>query len=468
TTRIIVADRTADRAARLARPLQQSGLQASPLWDPATVLDRVAETAPDLVLLADQVGDRDGPGLCRDIVARGGMEAPPVLLVLDAGLAGGRVRALESGARDVLSRGAPDDAAADKVLVDRVRALVRQHREQEQWRLHREATLRSAVTGAGSGTDLPRATRLALVGATEAEDLRVRSALSVDSTPVETVPLDEDAWSALVTLWPELVVIRLGADPAAGLALATRLRTDERTRRMPILMIGAADDPTTLTRALQGGVDDVMAAPLDDGELLARVRALMRLKRYREHLHDRYLRELSLAFTDALTGLHNRHYLISHLDAALARRRLSGKPLSLLMVAIDRFKDVNQAHGHPAGDRILAEVARRIAGNVRIFDLAARLGGEKFVVVMPDTGAGTTDLVAGRLRDTIRAEPVRLAPQHDDDPSLEVPVTVSIGAMTDAEDLKRPEDLLDRARGALDRARESGGDAIWSSPAPVS
>ena len=61
-----------------------------------------------------------------------------------------------------------------------------------------------------------------------------------------------------------------------------------------------------------------------------------------------------------------------------------------------------------------------------------------------------------------------LAPQHDDDPSLEVPVTVSIGAMTDAEDLKRPEDLLDRARGALDRARESGGDAIWSSPAPVS
>jgi len=91
-----------------------------------------------------------------------------------------------------------------------------------------------------------------------------------------------------------------------------------------------------------------------------------------------------MAMTDPLTGLYNRRYLGQHLEMAMQRNRTAGKPLSFLLLDIDHFKLVNDAHGHAAGDKILKQFAERIERNVRGFDLCARFGGEEFVVMMPE------------------------------------------------------------------------------------
>ncbi|MGR9902788.1 diguanylate cyclase, partial [Escherichia coli] len=94
------------------------------------------------------------------------------------------------------------------------------------------------------------------------------------------------------------------------------------------------------------------------------------------------------------TGLHNRRYMESHLGTLVEQAAMRGKPLSVLILDIDFFKSVNDTYGHDAGDEVLREFAARVRKNVRGIDLACRLGGEEFVVIMPDTDAGVASIVA--------------------------------------------------------------------------
>src|SRR5690606_4182264 len=135
---------------------------------------------------------------------------------------------------------------------------------------------------------------------------------------------------------------------------------------------------------------------------------------------------IEMAVTDPLTGLHNRRYLDSHLqtlfDRALARRR----PLSLMITDIDRFKSVNDTHGHDGGDAVLKEFATRLRHNVRGIDLACRFGGEEFVVVMPDTDGEIAQRVGERIRAEIATRPFPIGP---DGRTIEVTVSVGVATM---------------------------------------
>jgi two-component system cell cycle response regulator len=167
-----------------------------------------------------------------------------------------------------------------------------------------------------------------------------------------------------------------------------------------------------------------------------------------------------LALTDSLTGLYNRRYLDAHLAGQLGRTARTGKPLGVLLIDIDRFKAINDSHGHDVGDQVLREVSRRVAAHVRSFDTVARYGGEEFVVVMPDADSGAAMTVAERLRGTLADTPVAVTGAAVAD----VPVTVSIGvAVTDEAELGPSEaavKLLRRADRALYAAKEAGRDHV--------
>ena len=165
-------------------------------------------------------------------------------------------------------------------------------------------------------------------------------------------------------------------------------------------------------------------------------------------------RLVALATTDPLTGLANHRAFRERLLAECARVERSGGPLALVMIDLDRFKRINDTHGHQAGDEVLRGVARRLASCARRGDVPARVGGEELAWLLPDTGLDAAVEAAERLRLAIRGVPFRAVGQ----------VTASLGVAVLGPE--GPDDLVRRADLALYRAKEGGRDACeaWAEP----
>jgi two-component system cell cycle response regulator len=171
-------------------------------------------------------------------------------------------------------------------------------------------------------------------------------------------------------------------------------------------------------------------------------------------------RLLRSGFTDVLTGWHNRRYLQVRLKEELARARRDGSNLVCLMIDIDRFKRVNDSHGHAAGDDVLCELAQRIESQVRASDIAARYGGEEFVVLLPNTDCDSGVLLAERIRKSIASTPIEL--RYDG--SVTITASVGIACIVpdpQDEDFKTLGDaLIARADVALYAAKAAGRDQV--------
>lgn len=166
--------------------------------------------------------------------------------------------------------------------------------------------------------------------------------------------------------------------------------------------------------------------------------------------HDQLLYEM--ATRDALTGLDNRHQFKMHLTHHIERARRNGRPISLLVVDADRFKQVNDMHGHDVGDRALIHLSRMIQSCCRSTELIARWGGEEFVVLLPETTKEGASQVAERIRQSIEASPLRLA-------GGPLSLTVSIGGaeLGVTDDTNR---FFRRADQQLLKAKEAGRNRV--------
>jgi two-component system cell cycle response regulator len=276
--------------------------------------------------------------------------------------------------------------------------------------------------------------------------------------PFATVRVEGDPQVALFEAAErpyECIVVATGFSDYDPLRLCSQLRSIDRTRFLPIILLAGEEEEELIVRGLDLGVNDYVTRPIDAQELGARLRTQVKRKRYNDHLRASVTQTIEMAVTDPLTGLHNRRYLDSHLqtlfDRALARRR----PLSLMITDIDRFKSVNDTYGHDGGDDVLKEFAARLRRNVRGIDLACRFGGEEFVVVMPDTDGGVAQRVAERIRAEIAGTPFPIGKD-----GKAIAVTVSVGVAT----LQPPHDsvaaLLKRADVGLYEAKSAGRNRV--------
>ena len=199
----------------------------------------------------------------------------------------------------------------------------------------------------------------------------------------------------------DVLIVSLSLADGDGLRLCSQVRSLERTRNLPIIMLVQPGDEARLLRGLDMGVNDYLTRPIDRNELVARVRTQIRRKRHADHLRDRLDESVEFAITDALTGLHNRRYMERHLTALADQAKAAGRPLSVLVADIDHFKSINDSYGHDAGDNVLREFAARFRRNTRGIDLACRVGGEEFIIIMPETTLEQALQVGERLRDCI-------------------------------------------------------------------
>jgi two-component system cell cycle response regulator len=246
---------------------------------------------------------------------------------------------------------------------------------------------------------------------------------------------------------------------AEGSELLRAIKGDLDAFGTAVVLLERSDlDLGTAVEALHRGVQDFLVEPVSDGELITRVAAAGRTKVLQEELLQQTRRLESLIFEDTLTGLANRRFILTQLGAQVSAARRHGRPLSVAIVDIDHFKPVNDAHGHQVGDRVLVAVAAALSDNLRAEDQLGRLGGEEFLVVLPDTDTAAAERVTGKLR----CEVARASVEHD---GHELSVTVSIGMAT--WDGEAPEELLRRADDALYAAKAAGRDRALSAPATV-
>jgi two-component system, cell cycle response regulator len=405
----------------------------------------------DLVLLDVMMPDLDGFEVCRRLKGSPATHHIPVVMVTALDQPSDRVRGLEAGADDFLTKPIPELA-----LIARVRSLTRLKMVTDELRMRAlttreigiESPERDAVADTGRGG------RVLIVDDRPASYERIAAMLAEE----HTVEVEADPNEALFHAADgnyDLLIVSLGLENFDALRLCSQIRSLDRTRNLPILAITEPDNNARMVRGLEIGVNDYLTRPIDKNELLARARSQVRKRRYAERLRDNVQISIEMAITDALTGLFNRRYMESHLGTLVEQAAARGKPLAVLVLDIDYFQPINDTHGHDAGDDVLRDFALRIKRSIRGIDLACRYGGEEFVVVMPETDVAVAAMVAERLRRRIAAEPFAI-----NERARSIPVTISIGIAA----LRAPDDnaaaVLKRADQALYRAKRDGRNRV--------
>jgi two-component system cell cycle response regulator len=404
----------------------------------------------DVVLLDVMMPDMDGFEVCRRLKSGLTTHHIPVVIVTALDQPSDRVKGLESGADDFLTK-----PVSDIALIARVRSLSRLKMMTDELRMR-------AVTSREIGIESPerealaeagRHGRILMVDDRAALSDRIQNMLSSE----HAVDMERDPTEALFHAAEgnyDLVIVSLDLDNFDGLRLCSQLRSLERTRNVPILAVAEADNNTRLVRALEIGVNDYLVRPFDKNEIMARVRTQIRKQRYAERLRDNVQLSIEMAITDALTGLYNRRYMETHVGTLVDQAISRGKPLSVLMLDIDYFKSINDTHGHDAGDDVLQDFATRIRKSIRGIDLACRYGGEEFVVVMPETDMAVATMVAERLRRRIASEPF---PIQKGARMIEVTISIGIAALGPNDDAAA---VIKRADQALYRAKRDGRNRV--------
>ncbi|QWV92210.1 diguanylate cyclase [Geomonas oryzisoli] len=228
---------------------------------------------------------------------------------------------------------------------------------------------------------------------------------------------------------------------------------------LPIIMLTGKQDFNSKIKGLEQGASDYLTKPFDSGELVARVKVQLKIKSLQDELKQANEQLKRLTNIDHLTGLFNRRYLAEILEAEFFRAKRNRESLSLVIVDIDFFKQVNDTYGHQNGDVVLASVANVVQQHLRAYDSAARYGGEEFVVVYPGTSLEGGAAAADRLRQAVLD--FTFPP-----PLQDLTVTISAGVATYPSPLiDNIDSLFRQADEALYRAKQNGRNRVETMPA---
>ncbi|MFA5593476.1 MAG: PleD family two-component system response regulator [Micavibrio sp.] len=452
SARVLVVDDILPNVKLLEAKLMSEYYEVITATNGEQALEKVENHSPDIVLLDVMMPGMDGFEVCARIKNNPATAHIPVVMVTALTDASDRIRGLESGADDFLSKPLNDIA-----LMSRVRSLVRLKMTVDEWRARENtATQLGVVEGSLTAMNEPvEHARILVIEDQLYESEKFVEGLKVDNDIVIIVQSGVEAMAKIQESEYDLIAVSLNLKNEDGLRLCSHLRSSERTRSVPVLMIANDEDMPRIAHGLEIGAHDYILRPVDRNELLARVRTQVRRRRFQERLRSSFELSLSMALTDSLTGLYNRRYFEVHLQKLLQKNISSKKSMGVLMIDIDHFKSINDTHGHGVGDEVLKIFAHRLQDSLRSFDLVARLGGEEFVVILPDITPDIAYYVGERLRKAIADEPFACGADGG-----KLSVSASVGGIILTDEELSNEEILRRADECLYAAKEGGRNQV--------
>jgi two-component system cell cycle response regulator len=407
---------------------------------------------PDLILLDVMMPVMDGYQVTREVKGDPATAGIPIIMVTALNGTEDKVRGLESGADEFLTK--PVNRAE---LLARVKSMLRlkQYRDQLMLRTSSEQAFAYPATPAPISKAASHRQKVLLVE-DNAKDLRLFSGQLAEQPYDVVVAADgEAALQHALAGGIDLLLLDIFLPGIDGFDVCQQLKASAETRDIQVVLITCLNDLDGKIKGMELGADDYLIKPVDGRELTARIKALLAKKSYLDQLHSHYEQALSSAISDGLTGLYNHAYFKKFLGLELKRSLRQNYPTSLLMLDLDNFKSLNDRFGHPAGDRVLQDMARIIKDGIREVDLAARYGGEEFAVVLPYADTDGAMIVAQRILEAVRA----YRPEGDLAGRMEG-ITVSIGLATCPADNDQADNLIKTADRLLYKAKASGKNCI--------
>jgi len=450
TARVLVVDDILANVKLLEAKLTAEYFDVMTARSGVEALEIVTRSAPDIILLDVMMPGMDGFEVCDRLKNHPQTHHIPVIMVTALDQPQDRVKGLEAGADDFLTK-----PVSDVALFSRVKSLVRLKMLTDELRSRAETSERMGLLERDLQDAMSQTPgKIMLVDDKENSITRLTGALSEHHEVSVYRDPQQAMFDAAEQNW-ELLIISLSLQDYDGLRLCSQLRSLERTRHLPILVLVEPHDNERLLRGLDMGVNDYLMRPVDKNELLARIYTQLKRRRYTEQLRENVQQSIEMAVTDPLTGLYNRRYMETHLGTLLEQAVNRGKSVSILVIDIDYFKAVNDSFGHDIGDHVLQEFASRIRNSIRSIDMACRFGGEEFVLVMPDTDMSLAYRIGERLRQVIACAPFEVM---NITRPLDITISIGIASLQGPDDTA--EDILRRADQALYRAKRDGRNRV--------
>jgi diguanylate cyclase (GGDEF)-like protein len=246
----------------------------------------------------------------------------------------------------------------------------------------------------------------------------------------------------------DLILLDIMMPEMDGYEVCEKLKRDPNTKNIPIIFITAKTDEDSIEKAYDVGGSDYITKPFKPKELLARVKRELKLQELQNELK-------LLASTDPMTKLYNRRHFTSISEHTLELAKRSKQEISLIMIDIDKFKNVNDTYGHQVGDEVIIFLANSLLSSQRTSDVICRYGGEEFVILLPNTSKTDALKVAETTRKMIEKSSISLENTQD------LKFTISLGVSdVNIENEVNIETALKRADNALYRAKESGRNRV--------
>ncbi|MDA9208366.1 diguanylate cyclase [Octadecabacter sp.] len=459
---ILIIDSVATNRIVLKVKLLAAQYRVRPCASIAEAKEEIDAALPDLIIMDTSPAVSESLAFCRSLKASAEHSLIPIIATGGFATPLDRVQALEAGADDVLSK--PFD---DHILQARIRSLLRARDARQE--LHMREGTRTALGFSETKSSFKAPARITITALEidDTNDLLTLPALmenvnihQIDCTELvrrqtKMGPVDVFVLDFRKTLLEDSVLYRL----------LSELRSQSATRHAGILALLPPDARHAAAMGLDLGANDIVCAEVDIAEIRHRCAVLLQSKQEADALRRTVETSLQAAITDPLTGLFNRRYALPHLARLSEESRTSGRTFAIMVLDLDHFKTVNDTLGHKAGDDVLRQVAHRLKGNLRAVDLLARIGGEEFLVAIPDSDVVHARTAAERLCKLIRETPFFVGANKS-----EVRVTMSVGvSLSDGgeaqEVLEDLSDLVNAADVALYAAKTGGRNKVSLSAA---
>ncbi|WP_016917032.1 PleD family two-component system response regulator [Rickettsia honei] len=401
----------------------------------------------DIILLDVMMPEMDGCEVCKTIKTNPETTHIPVVMVTALSDIDDRVKGLEAGADEFLTKPINDTA-----LFVRLKSLSRMKSLIDELKLRNSTNALLGVTNIEMH-DTFADKKILLINDDVVQAKNIKQMLLKLTQNVKVIS-NSDELDIINEYTPDLVIISSTLENDDPLRISVILRGKAEISGVVIILQIDEDGMPLVVKGIELGINDYFVYPIEESELLARIRTQLRRKQYQDNLRNDLEQSVNLAVKDGLTGLFNRRYFDIHLKQIIEKANKESIKLYLLMCDIDNFKHVNDTYGHQAGDKVLTIVSRILKNTLRVTDLIARFGGEEFTILLTDIDISKAIETAERVRVKIKYMNF-----HIEDQIEPLKTTISIG-VTKYKKEESIESFIERADKAMYEAKTTGKNKV--------